>query len=155
MQRRPSWLGGLLVAAIIALAVVLSVDFGARTAAYFGRVSFGLSQPPFPSDGITSHEPQPHASETDQQAGHEVSGTERNPFVVKIAPSPEAQPETPEQRQEHLTKTSEDWWAVFFAAIAAVGTVLLVCVTGGLWVATYRLWRGTLRAIKGEERAAN
>lgn len=109
---------------------------------------------PTPSSRDGSRDPQSHPQTSNQQTGDEPSGTEQKPFVVKVAPSPEAQPETPEQREARKAKATDDHLGVVFSGIAAFATVLLVFVTGGLWVATYRLYRGTLRAIKGEEKAA-
>lgn len=107
---------------------------------------------PAPGGREAGNEPQSHTDAADQQTGNQ-SGTSQNPFVVKIAPSPNAQPETAAQRKERQQKASEDWWAVAFAGVAALGAVGLVFVTGGLWVYTYRLWRATLKAVEGEERA--
>jgi len=97
--------------------------------------------------------PQAHAARADQEGGDQQRGSPDVPLVVKIAPSPNAYPETDAQREAHQEKASEDRWAVWFAGASAVFAGLLVVVTGGMWIYTYKLWRTTGEAVRDEKRA--
>lgn len=145
--RIPEWLKLLCVVSLLASVPPATIAWLIAT-----YEQDSLNWPP-PSGRETGDEKQPNPRNSDQRGDGDQSGTDYRPFVVKIAPSPGAQAETPEQRKERDQKASEDRWSVIFAGIAALATVAVAIVTGLLWWYTYQLWKTTRKAVEGEERA--
>ena len=105
------------------------------------------SQPPTPTPPETRQEPKQQAAPPQKSATQENSGTESAPFVVKIAPSPDAQPESKDQRKDREEKASQDWWTLIFVGITGIATAFLFVATAALWLVTYRLWQTTSKAV--------
>ena len=115
--------------------------------------SRAMLQPTIPVPLNAREEQKAQAVPPQRGSAKDNAGTENAPFFVKMAPSPDAYPETDQQRKERVEKASQDWWTEIFVAITAVATALLVFVTAGLWRATYRLYQTTADAVRDSKSA--
>jgi hypothetical protein len=112
-----------------------------------------VSQPPIPTPSKSGDEPKGRPGQHQEETSDKQRGTDEIPLRVKIVPSPNAYPESDKTREEKFQKASQDWWIFIAAAATAVFTLVLAIVTGGLWWATYRLYRTTSRAVNDGEQA--
>jgi|GEM_PF-4376655 len=110
-------------------------------------------EPPIPGPFEPSKNGQPQATQEQQKPSEDTRGTNQTPLIVKIAPSPDAYPETEDARQERKKKSTEDGWLLVWAKVTAIATVLLFIATAGLWVFTALLWNTTRKAVAGGESA--
>jgi hypothetical protein len=94
------------------------------------------------------------AHKTDERTAADQRGTAKSPVVVKVIP---AEPDTAEtgrqsqERQQHAKNESRLAWSSIWLAIS---TFLLVGVTLGLAVFTYRLWKTTSEMVSKSDAAA-
>ncbi len=110
-------------------------------------------QPPSPTPPDPRQDQQPKSGQEKTVSSNNERGTDPSPPVVKTAPSPDAYPETQETRAEREEKAFEDWWTFIAVVVTAGATVVLATVTGGLWIATWRLYRTTATAVTDGEKA--
>lgn len=96
------------------------------------------SEPPSPAPLEPGQKPQAESAPANQQTNTDQRGTEEVPLVVKIAPAPEAQPESSEQRNAREQQSSQDRWTLVFAGLTTLFTGALVGVGGGQLLMFYR-----------------
>lgn len=107
------------------------------------------SRPPPQSEQVrVQTAPNTQATQSDQ------SGTQAQPLIVNVQPSPQDKTFANEQRREHNEEASTNRWIAFFTGVTGVATVLLFVVGGiqvGLFVWQLRLIR---KSLMDAERAA-
>lgn len=111
------------------------------------------SQPPAPGPKEVIPNNQPPPTEEHRKAPEDARGTEQLPFIVKIAPSPGAYPETDDVQDDRKKKASMDESLVFWAKVTGLATIGLLIATALLWIFTARLWKTTKRSVDLAEQA--
>lgn len=99
------------------------------------------AEKPSPRPSIEGKNPQNNSKHHQERPEKDQLGTESSPFVVKLSPSSNVNPESQPQATRQDGQSSPDWWMV-------IPTWLLAFFTLGLFIYTARLWRATGQLVQ-------
>jgi hypothetical protein len=120
--------------------------------ATISNTSAQSQQPPSHPLAATKHIEE-KSPQSNQQASQKQYGTEQNPLIVKVLPSPkskeEANHETYDRHERSRNETRLTWATIWLAFV----TTILAIFTGYLWNATRKMVRSTEETAKRQLRA--
>lgn len=93
----------------------------------------------------SSEKPNLKTTEPKSSAETEQRGSDKNPFTVKVLPSPDADTKATQEEKYRYEKSAQDEKLVDATIWLVRITGILALCTGGLWWATYRLARDAKR----------
>ena len=98
-------------------------------------------QPPAPSNGKHTQEPNASASKPASQSATEQRGTASSPLFIQSLSGPEREADAAHKKYEHHEKPTLDRWLTYSTVALALFTLLLFGFTAALWWVTLKLGR--------------
>jgi hypothetical protein len=100
-------------------------------------------KPPAPRSFDANRPDQPESAKAQHNTDNEKSGTDRNPFVIKMVPSDADGQKRAEETKQGLEKSPADWWTVWLtSALVFVGVLQFFALVGQgvvFWIQARRL----------------
>lgn len=85
------------------------------------------SNPPTPSAAVVNEPPKPEPSDQKTKPDSSQQGTERDPFIVKVIPTPKSDAEASQDAEDRKDKSFSDWWTLrLTGTLALIGIVQTV-----------------------------
>jgi hypothetical protein len=98
-------------------------------------------------------QPQPQTAQPKKAAKAERLGSEKFPLSVQIVPTTDAEKKAAEEKKHQKEKADEDRWLTNSTIWLAGVTTILAFFTALLWLATYRLVKGSKDTAERQLRA--